>query len=87
MNTIADLARAYHFAATRHQSQKRKGKAGEPYVNHLTEVADLVATATGGADADLVIAAVLHDVIEDTPVTPIELERELAPALPRWWRR
>lgn len=76
MNTISDLARAYHFAAVRHMGQKRKGKAGEPYINHLTEVADLVATATAGEDADLVVAAVLHDVIEDTPVTPAELERE-----------
>ena len=73
MNTIADLAKAYHFAAVRHVGQRRKGKAGEPYINHLTEVADLVATATGGGDIDLVIAAVLHDVLEDTPTTSVEL--------------
>ncbi len=73
MSAISDLARAYHFAAVRHLSQKRKGKAGEPYINHLTEVADLVATATGGCDVDVVIAAVLHDVLEDTPTTCEEL--------------
>jgi len=73
MNTISDLARAYHFAAVRHLNQRRKGKAGEPYINHLTEVADLVAAATGGGDIDLVIAAVLHDVLEDTATTPAEL--------------
>jgi (p)ppGpp synthase/HD superfamily hydrolase len=73
MTTICDLARAYHFAAVRHLGQRRKGKAGEPYINHLTEVADLVATATGGRDVDLVIAAVLHDVLEDTATAPAEL--------------
>ena len=73
MNTIPDLTRAYHFAAVRHLGQRRKGKAGEPYINHLTEVADLVAAATGGGDIDVVIAAVLHDVLEDTPTTPAEL--------------
>jgi len=73
MTAISDLARAYHFAAIRHLSQKRKGKAGEPYINHLTEVADLVAAATGGDDVEVVIAAVLHDVLEDTPTTYEEL--------------
>ncbi|MDR3525961.1 MAG: HD domain-containing protein [Rhizomicrobium sp.] len=79
MNTISDLTRAYHFAAVRHLSQKRKGKAGEPYINHLTEVADLVATATAGADIDIVIAAVLHDVLEDTPTTSDELVAKFGP--------
>ena len=79
MNTISDLTRAYHFAAVRHTNQKRKGKAGEPYINHLTEVAELVAAATGGEDVDLVIAAVLHDVVEDTATTRAELEREFGP--------
>ncbi len=73
MSEISELARAYHFAAVRHVGQRRKGKAGEPYINHLTEVADLVAAATGGGDVELVIAAVLHDVLEDTPTTGAEL--------------
>jgi GTP diphosphokinase / guanosine-3',5'-bis(diphosphate) 3'-diphosphatase len=63
------LARAYRFAAERHAHQRRKGDAGEPYVNHLVEVADLVAQATSGRDPNLVAAAVLHDVIEDTPTS------------------
>jgi (p)ppGpp synthase/HD superfamily hydrolase len=35
-------------------------------INHLAEVADLVARATNGSDVDLVAAAVLHDTVEDT---------------------
>src|SRR5262249_27253723 len=56
----------WNFSAQRHVKQKRMGEAQEPYVNHLTEVAELVAEATGGRDANLVAAAVLHDTVEDT---------------------
>jgi guanosine-3',5'-bis(diphosphate) 3'-pyrophosphohydrolase len=67
------ISRAWHFAAQRHAAQRRKGKAQEPYVNHLAEVADLVATATEGQDANLVAAAALHDTVEDTATLPGEL--------------
>ena len=67
------LARAFRFAAERHAGQRRKGAAGEPYVNHLTEVAELVAEATGGRDPQLVAAALLHDTVEDTDTTHAEL--------------
>jgi GTP diphosphokinase / guanosine-3',5'-bis(diphosphate) 3'-diphosphatase len=73
MRDILLISRAWNFAAQRHSSQKRKGKAQEPYVNHLAEVADLVATATDGQDANLVAAAALHDTVEDTATLPGEL--------------
>ncbi|MGH6972829.1 MAG: HD domain-containing protein, partial [Caulobacteraceae bacterium] len=60
------------------------GEAAEPYVNHLTEVAQLVAEATGGADVDLVIAAVLHDTVEDTQTTVEELQREFGGKVAGW---
>jgi len=66
LNDLVLVARAYHFAADRHVGQRRKGEAAEPYMNHLTEVAELVARATGGTDVDLIVAAVLHDTVEDT---------------------
>jgi hypothetical protein len=67
---IADLRRltkALLFAAEAHRNQRRKGAAQEPYLNHLIEVLDLVVQARGDADMDMVIAALLHDVVEDTP--------------------
>jgi (p)ppGpp synthase/HD superfamily hydrolase len=67
------ITRAWNFSAQRHATQKRKGEAQEPYVNHLAEVAELVAEATRGQDANLVAAAVLHDTVEDTPTTSAEL--------------
>jgi (p)ppGpp synthase/HD superfamily hydrolase len=57
-------------AARWHVHQRRKGSAQEPYINHLLEVAGLVTQATGGADPTVVIAALLHDAVEDQGVTP-----------------
>jgi (p)ppGpp synthase/HD superfamily hydrolase len=73
MRDILLLSRAWNFAAQCHATQRRKGKAQEPYINHLAEVAELVASATDGQDANLVAAAVLHDTIEDTATLPTEL--------------
>ena len=68
MNDLVLVLRAAEIAAQWHVTQKRKGAAGEPYVNHLLEVASLVAEATGGKDPALVIAALLHDAIEDQKI-------------------
>lgn len=73
MSDVLLIARAWNFSAERHAKQKRKGEAQEPYVNHLAEVGELVATATEGRDANLVAAAVLHDTIEDTATLLAEL--------------
>jgi guanosine-3',5'-bis(diphosphate) 3'-pyrophosphohydrolase len=62
------VLKAADAAARWHVHQRRKGTAEEPYVNHLLEVATLVAEATNGKDPDLVIAALLHDAIEDQEV-------------------
>lgn len=73
MNQVLLLSRAWQLATERHVDQRRKGAKAEPYVNHLAEVAALVAEATQGEDAHLVAAAVLHDTIEDTGLTHAEL--------------
>ena len=70
---VRDVLKAAHFAAARHSGQRRKGAAAEPYVNHLLEVADLVAGALTEPDTNLVIAALLHDTVEDVGVTKEEL--------------
>lgn len=68
------VARAADFAARAHASQKRKGAAQEPYVNHLAEVALLLTEATRGENAVLIAAAWLHDTLEDTITEREELE-------------
>jgi (p)ppGpp synthase/HD superfamily hydrolase len=75
---IAEVQRilaAARFAAERHIGQKRKGEAGEPYINHLIEVAELIAGSSDVLDANLIMAGLLHDTVEDTDVTPLELEQ------------
>ena len=66
---------AAKFAAEKHAAQKRKGAAAEPYVNHLIEVAQLIAGSSERLDTNLVMAGLLHDTIEDTGTTAEELER------------
>lgn len=61
------VARAAHFAARAHAAQRRKDAGHTPYINHLTEVAHLLAAA--GSDAALIAAGYLHDTIEDVSVT------------------
>jgi hypothetical protein len=74
-DAVRRILEAAHFAAQKHAGQRRKGHAGEPYVNHLIEVAELIAGSTPDLDVNLVMAGFLHDTIEDTGVTAGELER------------
>jgi (p)ppGpp synthase/HD superfamily hydrolase len=67
------------FAADKHSAQRRKGAAAEPYVNHLIEVAQLVSTTSTEPDAELVIAALLHDSIEDAGVSKEQLAERFGP--------
>jgi (p)ppGpp synthase/HD superfamily hydrolase len=67
------VSEAAELAARRHNGMARKGRGNEPYINHLAEVANLLAAATEGSDAELVAAGWLHDTIEDTATTQEEL--------------
>lgn len=74
MNTINKLLEAASFAAQKHRDGRRKGSDAEPYINHPLEVANLLANVGGVSDVDILLAAVLHDTIEDTETTREELE-------------
>jgi (p)ppGpp synthase/HD superfamily hydrolase len=76
VNTLIAVLTAAERAAHWHGAQRRKGTAQEPYINHLIEVARLVAEATDGGDANLVVAALLHDAIEDQPVSRAAIAQE-----------
>jgi guanosine-3',5'-bis(diphosphate) 3'-pyrophosphohydrolase len=71
---VRRILAAARFAAEKHAGQKRKGLANEPYINHLIEVAELIATASETLDTNLVMAGLLHDTIEDTDTTAQDLE-------------
>lgn len=75
-NPVLLFARALDFAARKHVHQRRKGELAEPYVNHLSDVARLLAEATKGEDATVVVAGLLHDTLEDTETSFEELTKE-----------
>lgn len=64
---------ALTFAADKHRGQRRKGASAPPYVNHVIEVAHLLARAAGETDVVTLCAAVLHDTVEDTDATVEQL--------------
>ena len=64
---------AWAFAEQAHRSVDQKRKyTGEPYIVHPQSVADIVQSVTH--DENMVCAALLHDVVEDTSVTLLEIE-------------
>src|SRR5499426_1085652 len=70
----ADLSRleeAYHFSDAAHQGQYRK--SGEPYISHPVAVAGIL--SVWQLDAQTLIAALLHDVVEDTEVSKDDISR------------
>jgi (p)ppGpp synthase/HD superfamily hydrolase len=71
------LGRAYAFAAERHAGQTRP--AGEPYMEHLLQVVQVLVEGAGERDGDLLCAALLHDTVEDTATTVEELARVFGP--------
>lgn len=72
------VSRAADLAARRHAGQTWKD-GRTPYVNHLAEVAALVAGAEAGADAEVIAAAWLHDCVEDGHAEEAEIEAQFGP--------
>lgn len=74
-DTISAVLKALHFAATKHQDQRRKDAGASPYINHPIEVAELLAREGGVRDPITLQAAILHDTIEDTNTSREELDQ------------
>ena len=72
----AFLLKAIEFASRKHSTQRRKNKEASPYINSPIAVAHLLADAGGITDLVTLMAAVLHDTIEDTETTPAELDEQ-----------
>lgn len=70
------LLSALAFAAQKHRDQRRKDLVASPYINHPIALANVLANETGIDDERVLIAAILHDTIEDTETTAQELIRE-----------
>jgi guanosine-3',5'-bis(diphosphate) 3'-pyrophosphohydrolase len=74
MTETAQLLKAVCFSAHKHQKQRRKDEDLSPYINHPIEVAELMATVGEVSDLPALLAAILHDTVEDTGTTFSELE-------------
>jgi guanosine-3',5'-bis(diphosphate) 3'-pyrophosphohydrolase len=67
------LIKALRFSAEKHRHQRRKDQAESPYINHPIEVAQLLWDVGGVRDVNVLLAALLHDTIEDTQTSPEEI--------------
>lgn len=81
MTDNGKILRAASFAAEKHTGQHRKGARAEPYINHPIEVANLLVNVGKVEDVDLILAALLHDTVEDSGVTFAELEETFGAAV------
>jgi guanosine-3',5'-bis(diphosphate) 3'-pyrophosphohydrolase len=75
------LLQAVHFAAEKHTAQRKKNKDASPYINHPVEVAFHLSSVGQVEDEDILIAALLHDTIEDTETTREEIAAEFGQAV------
>ena len=81
MTDLQNFLQAAAFAARKHRLQKRKDAEASPYINHPLEVAAILAGDGGVTDVLTLVAAVLHDTLEDTETTPAELATVFGPAI------
>jgi guanosine-3',5'-bis(diphosphate) 3'-pyrophosphohydrolase len=65
--------KALNFSAEKHRHQRRKDTAASPYINHPIEVANILWTIGEVYDVTTIIAALLHDTLEDTDTSPEEI--------------
>jgi (p)ppGpp synthase/HD superfamily hydrolase len=70
---LSGLLEALDFAAIRHRDQRRKGIDASPYINHPIRVALLLVNVGGVRERETLIAALLHDTIEDTETSAGEI--------------
>jgi guanosine-3',5'-bis(diphosphate) 3'-pyrophosphohydrolase len=72
--TCDAVENAVAFAVRSHGDQRRP--TGAPYLEHLLEALEVLVRGAGVGDPDVLCAAVLHDVVEDTPCTLADVRRE-----------
>jgi len=72
--TCEAVAKAVEFAIRFHGDQRRP--TGAPYLEHLLEALEVLVRGAGVTDSGVLCAAVLHDVVEDTPCTVADVRRE-----------
>jgi GTP diphosphokinase / guanosine-3',5'-bis(diphosphate) 3'-diphosphatase len=67
------LLAALEFAAHKHRNQRRKDAQASPYINHPIALAHMLVAEGGVTDTKTLVAAILHDTVEDTDTTCEEI--------------
>lgn len=71
---IKRFTKCVDFAAIKHRDQRRKDSEETPYINHPIGVANILANEGDVTDLDVLLAAILHDTVEDTDTSFEEIE-------------
>lgn len=69
------LLQALAFAADKHRTQRRKDASASPYINHPIALSNILLNEGGVEDERVLVAALLHDTLENTETTAQELVR------------
>ena len=72
-NDLTLFLKALNFSAGKHRHQRRKDQKASPYINHPIEVAHILWTVGDVCDMPTIVAAILHDTLEDTDTTADEI--------------
>ncbi len=78
---VSLILTALHLSAEKHRNQRRKDVESTPYINHPIEVADLLWRIGNVRDISVIIAALLHDIIEDTNTEPDDIANRFGEAV------
>jgi hypothetical protein len=82
-SSLQTTLRAFRYAALKHRDQKM-GDGITPYFSHVVRVTWILRDLFGVHDQDVIVATILHDVIEDTSTTETEIATEFGPTVARY---
>lgn len=74
MAPTTTFMKCLQFAASKHRNQRRKNADQTPYINHPINVATILSDEGHIEDESILMAALLHDTVEDTDATFLEIE-------------
>jgi len=74
MTDLNIIFKALSFAALKHRDQRRKNVEASPYINHPIDLVNVLVNEGQVTDPDIIVAAILHDTVEDTDTSFTELE-------------
>lgn len=81
LSGIAVILKAAEFAARKHRDQRRKDKSASPYINHPIALAEVLGRVGGVTSPNVLAAGLLHDTLEDTQTTRLELRKAFGPSI------